>query len=182
MSARTRLRQVRRAVHDEDRPPPRVVRRELRHDPRLAPRRAIIGLSLAAAGAMGVVALYQTGVLRRLPLARAGTEGSSRAYRFAMPEGMIALRDHAVTALLAAAGSSERAENRPWLPLLMFAKLGYDVYRSAERSRRQWQRYGEVSPWTLVAATSAFAALPLAFPEAGEGLQNLVRRLGRALA
>lgn len=180
----SRLHRLGAALRGSGAPPPRRLRRELRHDDELRPRRAVVGLSLVAAGAMTVVGLYQMGLLRKLPLGSGRkVEGKPDAYRkLSMPYGMRALRDHVTTALLAAAGGADRARDKPWLPVLTVAKLGWDVYSSAQRTRRQWAEHGEVSPWTILATAAAAVALPLALPEAGRGGEKLVHDVGRALA
>ena len=50
-------------MHAED------LSRELRQtsDPTMSRRRGVIALSLAAAGSMGLIALYQSGLIRHIP-------------------------------------------------------------------------------------------------------------------
>jgi hypothetical protein len=47
---------------------PKKLSRELRqgHDPLLDNRRKIVGLSLSAMGCMGLISLYQTGIIEHL--------------------------------------------------------------------------------------------------------------------
>ncbi len=89
----------------------------------LKQRRGVIGLALAAAGSMGLITLYQTGLLRRVPepdwpwLQGERVNGSDEAYsRLETPDAALGLASYATTLCLAAAGGPDRARERPWLP------------------------------------------------------------------
>lgn len=147
--------------------------------PFLDRRRRILALALTASGSMGLISLYQMGILRHLPepplpgLDADRVDAGEEAYeRLQSPDAVIGLVSYAVTALLAAAGDSERARTRPWLPLAMAGKIGLDTAQAAKLSWDQWARHRAFCSWCLLAAGATFATLPLAVPEAREALRH----------
>ncbi|MGI8548224.1 MAG: hypothetical protein ACR2M1_12990, partial [Gemmatimonadaceae bacterium] len=61
-------------------------------------RRKVVGLSLVAAGAMGLIAAYQTGIIKHIPepplplLDADKVDASSEAYsKLSMPDGILGL-------------------------------------------------------------------------------------------
>lgn len=77
-------------------------------------RRGIFGLFLAASASMSVIALYQLGILRRVPeppLRRFDSDnitGSAKAYSLlATPDAVLAMGSYALTMTLAAMGSRQ---------------------------------------------------------------------------
>lgn len=90
----------------------------------LAQRRRITALALGATGALGVVSLYQTGLLKRvpeppLPLLDANkVDASGEAYALlSMPDAILGMLSSVSTAALATVGTKERFTARPWLPV-----------------------------------------------------------------
>ena len=161
---------------------PERLREELRrgHTPALRRRRGIVGLSLAAIGAMGTVAAYQTGLLRRLPelpwqpFDAAAVTGSAEAYALlGTPDGALGLGSYATTLALAAAGGANRAKSAPWIPLALGAKALLDTANAARLAVREWRRHRALCSWCLVAVFASFATLPLALPEARTALEQL---------
>src|SRR5919204_5081081 len=110
--------------------------RELRTEstPDLARRRGIVALSLAASASMGVIALYQMGLLKHLPeppfpiFNADRVDASAEAYeRFSMPDAVLGLGSYAATAGLAAMGGSDRQREMPLIPVALAAKVAFDV-------------------------------------------------------
>jgi uncharacterized membrane protein len=147
---------------------PRQLSEELRNsdDPNLRNRRGIIALSALASASMGLIALYQTGVIRRLPdlpskwFDADRVDASDEAYsRFATPDAILGLGSYAMTMGLAAIGGRDRS---PWLSRAMLAKVLFDVANAARLTRDQWTKYRAFCVWCLLAAGATFAMLPLA--------------------
>src|SRR5947207_67163 len=117
--------------------------RELRTgtSPDLRRRRGIVGLSLLASASMGVIALYQTGLIRHLPepplprLNADKVDASAEAYeKLAVPDAILGLGSYAATMGLAAMGGNDRARNLPLIPLALAAKVAFDVANAARLS------------------------------------------------
>jgi hypothetical protein len=101
---------------------PKQLSRQLREDGdhSLARRRGIVACGLAAAGAMGVIALYQIGIIKHLPepplpgFDADKVDASEEAYSyFQTPDAFIGLGSYAATMGLAAMGAKNRAETKP---------------------------------------------------------------------
>jgi hypothetical protein len=95
----------------------------------LGQRRGIIGLAMVAAGSMGLITLYQVGLIKHLPepplpgLDADRVDASEEAYsRFSTPDGMLGLGNYAMTMGLAAMGGNDRAQKQPWIPLRRMAQ------------------------------------------------------------
>jgi uncharacterized membrane protein len=151
--------------------------------PSLTRRRKVVGLSLTAIGSMGLIALYQMGLIRHLPepplpgFDADRVDASAQAYaRFAMPDAVLGLGSYAATMALAAAGGVDRAATHPWLPLALAAKVGFDVLQAGKLTWDQWAKHRAFCVWCLVAAGASFAAAPLVLPEARAALRALLDR------
>jgi uncharacterized membrane protein len=156
--------------------------RELRNGvhPDLARRRGIVALSLGASAAMGVIALYQTGLLKHLPepplevFDADRIDASAEAYRrFSTPDALLGLGSYAATAILAAMGGGDRARKTPWIPIALAAKVGFDVANAARLTVVQWRDYRAFCFWCLIAASATFATAPLVIAEAKEALHAI---------
>lgn len=152
----------------------------------LSRRRGIVGLSLVAAGAMGLIALYQTGIIRhipepRLPLFDADkVDASEEAYKILhAPDALLGLTSFGATATLAAMEGEDRAMQHPWIPLALGAKLLFDAVQAARLTWDQWARHRAFCFWCLVASAATFASLPLAFRETGQALLQVKRNRNR---
>ncbi len=126
--------------------PPERLSHELREEtsPDLRRRRWVIGLSMVGTAAAQLVALYQTGILKRLPDPPVGpfdserVDASSYAYkRLQTPDGFLMLGSYAVTGALAAAGGKDRATEQPWLPIAAAAKTLYDAATTVRLGREE---------------------------------------------
>jgi uncharacterized membrane protein len=136
-------------------------------------RRAVVGLSLASAAAMGVIAAYQVGLVRRLPgpplpwLNAEKVVGSKRAYsRLGTPDGVLGLCSYAATAALAAAGGRERARAHPILPVALAGKAVFDVFNALRLAWAEWAEDRAFCLYCLFATVCTLGVLPLVIPEA----------------
>lgn len=154
---------------------PRLLSHELRRQRggSLKQRRAIVGLSLVAAGSMGIVTLYQMGILKHLPepplpkLDADKVDASEEAYaHLQMPDAVLGFGSYAATMALAAMGGRNRTKDQPWLPLALFGKTAIDALQAARLTRDQAVKHQAYCFWCLVAAAATFATVPFALSEA----------------
>lgn len=151
-------------------------------------RRGIVALSLVSSAAMGVIALYQTGIIEHLPdlpLPRADADtvdASAEAYsRFDTPDAVLGLGSYAATMALAAMGGVDRTTETPWVPLAMAGKIAFDVANAVRLTIDQFVQQKAFCTLCLTAAAATFAMLPLAVPETVEAMRAVGRRIeGRA--
>lgn len=146
----------------------------------LKQRRGIVALSLAAIGCMGVVSLYQTGVIRHLPEPRIQgldadkVDASDEAYELLeTPDAVIGLGSYAVTLGLAAMSGRSRGKKRPWIPLLLMAKATADATQATRLTYDQFARHRAACSWCLLAAGATFATFALSVPEALHAARKL---------
>ncbi len=102
-------------------------------------RREVIGLGMVAAGAMGLIVLYQPGIIKHLPepplprLNADEVDASAEAHeKLSMPDAVLGLGSYAATVALAATGGEDRAIKHPWILLALAAKVGLDVAQAAK--------------------------------------------------
>ncbi len=162
---------------------PEKLSAQLRHGagPDLARRRGVVGLSLAAAGSMGLIALYQTGIVKHLPdpplplFDSDKVDASAEAYAYlATPDAALGLTNYGVTMILAAMGGEDRATQRPWIPLALAAKVLVDAAQAGRLTVDQWTKHRAFCFWCLLAAGATFATVPLALPEARAALDRVM--------
>jgi uncharacterized membrane protein len=165
--------------------PPNRLSQELREgrSDDLTRRRWVIGLSLLGTAAAQMVALYQTGIIKRLPDPPVGPFDSSRvdasdyAYkRLQTPDAFLMLGTYAVTGALAAAGGANRATEQPALPLAAAAKTAYDAATTVKLGREEWAENKALCFYCQVATLASFASLALALPEAVRAARHLLGR------
>ncbi len=149
----------------------------------LEQRRSVAGLTSLAGLALGVVGLYQFGVLRRVPelplpfLGADAVDASGEAYQeLRTPDAALGLASAAVTLVLAGMGDRSRARTTPWVPLALAAKTAVDAAGGLYLMAEQLSKHRKVCSWCTVAALAQAAALPVALPEARAALQHLRRR------
>ncbi len=147
----------------------------------LPQRRGIVALSLVAVGSMGLITLYQMGIIKHLPdpplpmLDSDRVDASPEAYsRFSTPDAILAIGSYAVTMGLAAIGGQERARERPWLPLVLAVKVVFDTYQAIRLFRDQLTKFHAFCFWCLLAAGTTLATVPLVIPETYEAIRQLV--------
>lgn len=148
--------------------------------PFLGQRRAVVGLSFAASGAMIVVALYQMGILKHVPepdlphFDADKVDASEEAYgHLEVGDAFLGLVSYGVTATLAAMGPSDRSQRKPLLPLILTGKAVIDTLQAARLTRDQWTKHRAFCSWCLAAAAATFASLPLTLPEARSAVASL---------
>lgn len=155
---------------------PATLSRELRKgsSPDLKRRRWTIGLSIVGAAIGGVVTLYQTGIIKRLPDILPGSlfdaekvDASDYAYkRLQMPDAPQMMMTYALTAALASAGGADRATRQPALPLAMAAKAWYDFATCVKLGREEWADNQALCSWCQVATLVSAVTAALSLPEA----------------
>lgn len=163
--------------------PPAQLSHELREDtsPDLTRRRWVIGLSIVGTVAAQIVALYQTGIVKRLPDPPVGpfdsekVDASDYAYkRLQTPDGFLMLGTYAVTAALAAAGGKDRATEQPWLPIAAAAKTLYDAATTVVLGREEWAENKALCAYCQAATLASFASAALTLPEALRAARHLL--------
>lgn len=137
----------------------------------LARRRRVIGLSLVSTACMGIISLYQMGIIKHLPeppgFDADKVDAASEAYAlFATPDAVLGLGSYSATIALAAMGGQDREKDMPWIPLVMAAKVGVDALNAARLTWDQWAKHKAFCSYCLVAAAATFATVPLVVPEA----------------
>jgi len=161
---------------------PTQLSRELRkgQSPDLTRRRWIIGLSIFGSAMGQLVALYQTGIIPRLPdpplplIDSNKVDASDYAYkRFNTPDGLMMIATYAVTACLAGAGGKDRAQEQPLLPLAMGAKVLYDVMTTVRLGQEEWQENKAFCIYCQAATVATVASAALAIPEVMHAIDNL---------
>ena len=163
---------------------------ELRHGTvdDLRRRRGVVGLALGSAAVMGLISLYQTGVIRHLPepplpgLDADKVHGSAQRVGPGIPDGLLGLASYATTAALATCGGADRATRRPWLPLALAAKVSLDATVAAWLTWVEGTKLKVFSLWSLLAAAMTFGMVPLVWPEARRAIRHLLdQRPGKLL-
>ncbi|HEV2147192.1 MAG TPA: vitamin K epoxide reductase family protein [Longimicrobiaceae bacterium] len=139
----------------------------------LRARRRVLGLALGAAGCMGVISLYQMGIVRHLPeppiprLNADKVDASSEAYaHLNAPDAVLGFASYAATMVLAATGGTDRVQTMPWIPLAMAGKVMGDALQAGRLTVDQWTKHRTFCGWCLVAAGLTFATVPAVLPEA----------------
>jgi hypothetical protein len=164
---------------------PRQLGQELRDgtDEFLAHRRVSAALALVSMASLGLIALYQLGVIKRLPeppvpgLDAEKVNGSSEAYGILhTPDAVLGLGSYAATLGLVAMGGEDRARTQPWIPLALAAKAGVDAMQAAALTRKSWVNYRAFSLYSLVTVLATFLALPNALPEARAAWHEFAKR------
>lgn len=143
-------------------------------------RRWIVGLSLVGAAAGIAVTLYQTGIIKHLPDPPSDlfdsdrVDASNYAYkRLNSPDAPMMIINYGVTALLAAMGGKNRAQNLSYAPLATAAKTVADTALCLQLGREEWQENKAFCTYCQVATLASIASVALAAPEAIKAAQNL---------
>lgn len=152
-------------------------------DPLLTSRRRVAGLSLVATGALGVVALYQYGLLRRVPepplpfLDADSVDATGSAYLLLhTPDAALGMASYAATLALAGMGAADRHVTAPWLPLLLAGKVALDAVSSGFLTAEQLSGHRKLCSWCTTAAAASLLSVPAVLPEARAAWRVLRRR------
>lgn len=153
-----------------------------RAGPFLDRRRRVAALSLGASAAMGLVAAYQNGLLRHLPepaltlFDADRVDASGEAYEvLKTPDAALGLASYALTLVLAGAGTARRAEERPWLPLALAAKVAADALGGLYLTVEQASKHHRFCMWCLTATLASVATVPQVLPEARAALRRMIQ-------
>jgi len=146
----------------------------------LTRRRRQTALLLGATAAMGVISLYQTGILRRLPdpplpgVDSERVDASGEAYQLLRtPDATLSIANYGVTLALIGMGGADRAREMPLIPLLAAGKLAADAAGAVWLTLEQITQHRALCAYCLAAAAASVAALPQALPEARAAWQQL---------
>ena len=146
-------------------------------------RRNIVGLSFFSCAMLGTVALYQLGILKKLPQPQfklfdtAKVNGSSEAYsNLATPDAFLGLASYSITAVLAGMGPENRARTHPWMALGMGLKLLADALMAAKLTMDEVRKFKAFSLWSVLTALATWSALPMAVPETKAALRRIAGR------
>lgn len=141
--------------------------------PYLDARRRTAGLQLGAALTLGVVALYQFGLLRSVPepslpgLGADHVDASGEAYvMLRTPDATIGIASAGVSLVLAGMGGADRYEKQPWIPLLLLAKSLGDAVGGTYLFAEQVTKHRRICSWCTVSAGLLLATVPAVLPEA----------------
>jgi uncharacterized membrane protein len=138
----------------------RAIRRELRKgkSDSLHRRRQIALLSAIGAADMGVISLYQMGVIKKLPDLPGAifdankVSGSKSAYALGLPDGPVSLGMYALNMILASAGGSHRTGRSPWLDFLLAGAVLGSVAGTVAYLSDMFFKQKTACPYCLVAA------------------------------
>jgi uncharacterized membrane protein len=155
----------------------RTIARKARRDmerPGDLQRRIVIGaLSLIGAGAMTAVSLLQTGVVSQLPdplgpwFDSERVNLSAEAFRFGIPDGLIALGSYGLNIPLAiAGGGADRWRRHAGLSVLVALKAAADAAGAFKYTVIDMPAIGVACVYCIVAAGASFAIFGLSLPEA----------------
>lgn len=142
-------------------------------------RRAIVGVSLVGIGAMAIVSLLQTGMVKHLPdppvkkphFDSDRVNSTEEAYSYGMPDGPLTIATHSASLAIAAAGPPDRYKNRPWLPLLATALALPQAAIAAKYLFYQMPKVDKAwCPYCVTDALMHFATVALTIPESLKAL------------
>ena len=146
----------------------------------LEKRRMIVALQIVAGASMSLITLYQIGMIRHLPepplplLNADAVDAAPEAYAIlSTPDAALGLVSYGATAVLAAMAGPDRATTRPWVPLVMIAKILIDALVAAKLTVDQATKHRAFCFWCLISALASFVSLPLALPEARAALRSI---------
>ena len=144
-------------------------------------RRKILGLAFFSCGVLGCIALYQTGILKKLPEPRwrgfdaEKVNGSAQAYSIlGVPDALLGIASYAVTACLAGLGPEDRWQTHPLMPIGMGLKVIADASLAGKLTWDERRKYRAFSLWSLLAAAATWTALPIAIPETKVALRRFL--------
>lgn len=81
-----------------------------------------------------------------------------------------------MTAWLAAAGSKNRVNDSPALPVTLGAKVLFDLVTAAELAREEWNENQALCPYCQVATLCSLVSAVLIIPETTQALRKLFQQ------
>ncbi len=151
-------------------------------------RRAALGLDLAATGVLGIISLYQTGLVRHLPdppLRRFRADAVSatgEGYLFQIPDALLGMTSYLVTASLVFAGPPERARTHWYWPAAAMAKSLFDAAYSVRLALIQHRDLRLYCAYCLTTTALSLAVVPLTAPEGARAIRKAYRGEAEARA
>jgi uncharacterized membrane protein len=165
---------------------PARLRRDLRfgETPDLRLRRATIAASLIGIAGMGIVTLFQSGIIKHLkdpPLRDFDSDkvnSSDTAYSWGMPDAPLSIVSHSVNLALATAGGADRSDTRPWIPWAATAAALMPAATSAKYLFYQMPvREKGWCPYCIVDALTHIATFGFTLWETSKALRSNAKRL-----
>lgn len=151
-------------------------------DEEMALRRALVGVSLVGIAAMGIVTLFQSGIVKHLPDPPVGNfhtekvNSSHEAYRRGTPDAPIAVTVHGVNMVLATLGGEDRARRTPWLPIMAALFAAPQAATAAQYLFYQMPKVDKAwCPYCIVDALTLFATFGLTLKESSRSIRHLLR-------
>jgi hypothetical protein len=148
--------------------------------PHLRARRRVALLQVASNTALGVVGLYQFGLLRRVPepplpgLGADAVTASGAAYQLGRtPDSTLGIISGGITLALAGMGGPKRASAHPLLPLAMFAKTLLDAAGGLYLVAEELTKHKKICALCIGMWFAFVASVPTAWPEARDALRAL---------
>lgn len=143
-------------------------------------RRRVTALYLAGSAAFGIVALYQMGLIKRVPepdlafLDADRVDASGEAYAtLHVPDAILGIISYAITLMLVTSGGSKRSLLQPWLPIAAAVKVLVDVASGGVLTAEQAVKHRAFCSWCLGAAALPLVSLPSVLPEARAAVRGL---------
>lgn len=151
--------------------------------PYLDSRRRTAALQMGAAATLGVVGLYQFGLLKSVPepslpgLGADAVDASGEAYEMLKtPDSALGIASAGVSLVLAGMGGARRHEEQPWIPLVLLAKSLVDAAGGTYLFAEQVTKHKKVCSWCTVSAGLLIATVPVVLPEARAAWTSLRTR------
>ena len=137
-------------------------------------RRWTIGLSIAGTAIGAIVTAYQTGLIKHLPDILPGkvfdaeqVDASDYAYaHLQMPDAPQMMLTYSITAALASAGGTNRAQENPALPIATAGKAAFDLVTCLVLAREEWRTNHKLCSWCQIATAISAVSVVLTLPEA----------------
>ncbi|MGB8960425.1 MAG: glycoside hydrolase family 15 protein [Pseudonocardiaceae bacterium] len=146
----------------------------------LQQRRRIALLQTATAAMLGVVGLYQFGLLRSVPepplrwLDADRVDASGEAYSLLhTPDSSLGIMSAGMSLVLAGMGGATRYQQQPWIPLALLAKSLLDAAGGLVLTAEQLTKHKRLCSWCTATAALLVATVPVAVPEARAAWRSL---------
>ncbi len=150
------------------------MRHELRHgtSPYLRESRWVMGLSAIGLVDFAAIALYQSGVFKRLPdfpgkiFDTNKVNASHKAYAMGAPDGTTGALLYAATMVLATAGGTPKSGRHPFLDILLGGAVMAGVGAALQYTYDMIKNQEKACPYCIVGGLAHMAMIPFALPRA----------------